>query len=96
MIRDVNGYSTHLHHIWFYVMPRRTIAILGIAAVWFFVLRPLRLFNQQGNRFHNESLTGGASATPSLLKQTPPRAWAVLDTNDSENGSRRSLLSRRR
>ena len=37
-------------------------------------------FNQQGRRFHNESLTGGASATPALLAQNPPHAWAILDT----------------
>ncbi len=37
-------------------------------------------FNQQGKRFHNESLTGGASATPALLRQNPPHAWAILDT----------------
>ena len=36
--------------------------------------------NQQGRRFHNESLTGGASATPTLLAQTPPHAWAIADT----------------
>jgi succinate dehydrogenase/fumarate reductase flavoprotein subunit len=37
-------------------------------------------FNQQGKRFHNESMTGGASATPALLAQNPPHAWAILDT----------------
>src|SRR5258706_13893977 len=35
---------------------------------------------QQGKRFHNESRTGGASATPALLAQTPPHAWGIADT----------------
>jgi succinate dehydrogenase/fumarate reductase flavoprotein subunit len=36
--------------------------------------------NQQGRRFHDESLTGGASASPALFRQTPAHAWAILDT----------------
>jgi succinate dehydrogenase/fumarate reductase flavoprotein subunit len=36
--------------------------------------------NQGGRRFHDESTTGGASASPALMRQTPPHAWAILDT----------------
>jgi predicted oxidoreductase len=36
--------------------------------------------NQQGRRFHDESTTGGASASPALMRQNPPHAWAILDT----------------
>jgi succinate dehydrogenase/fumarate reductase flavoprotein subunit len=35
--------------------------------------------NQQGRRFHDESLYGGNSATPALLRQNPLHAWAILD-----------------
>lgn len=81
MIRELGGYFTHMEHIWFYVyatpdyrdpQERRGLVFrLTPGYVW---------FNQQGRRFHNESLTGGASATPALLAQNPPHAWAILDT----------------
>ena len=81
MIREVNGYFTHMDAIWFYVYAtpdyrdpkgrRGLVFRLTPGYVW---------FNQQGKRFHNESLTGGASATPALLAQKPPHAWAILDT----------------
>ena len=35
--------------------------------------------NQQGRRFHNEALSGGATATPAFLAQDPCHAWAILD-----------------
>jgi flavocytochrome c len=81
MIRELGGYLTHMDHIWFYVyatpdyhdpQERRGLVFrLTPGYIW---------FNQQGNRFHNESLTGGASATPALLRQNPPHAWAIVDT----------------
>ena len=81
MIRELNGYFTHMDHIWFYVYAtpdyrdpkgrRGLVFRLTPGYIW---------FNQQGSRFHNESLTGGASATPALLRQNPPHAWATLDT----------------
>lgn len=81
MIRELGGYFTHMDNIWFYVYAtpdyrdpqgrRGLVFRLTPGYIW---------FNQQGNRFHNESLTGGASATPALLRQNPPHAWAVLDT----------------
>ncbi len=81
MIRELGGYFTHMDNIWFYVYAtpdyrdpqgrRGLVFRLTPGYIW---------FNQQGNRFHNESLTGGASATPALLRQNPPHAWAILDT----------------
>jgi predicted oxidoreductase len=82
MIRQLGGYFTHMEHIWFYVYAtpdyrdpeqRRGLVFRMVPGyVW---------FNQQGRRFHNESLTGGASATPALLAQNPPHAWAIADTS---------------
>jgi len=81
MISEVDGYFTHMENIWFYVYAtpdyrdprgrRGLVFRLTPGYIW---------FNQQGKRFHNESLTGGASATPALLAQNPPHAWAILDT----------------
>jgi flavocytochrome c len=81
MIEELGGYFTHMEHIWFYVYAtpdyrdpheRRGLVFRMVPGyIW---------FNQQGKRFHNESLTGGASATPALLAQNPPHAWALADT----------------
>ena len=81
MIRECGGYFTHMDCIWFYVYatpdyrdPRQRRGLV------FRMVPGYIWFNQQGRRFHNESLTGGASATPALLAQTPPHAWAIADT----------------
>ena len=81
LIQELGGYFTHMDCIWFYVyatpdyrdpQQRRGLVFRMVPGyIW---------FNQQGKRFHNESLTGGASATPALLAQTPPHAWAIADT----------------
>jgi hypothetical protein len=81
MIKELGGYFTHMDHIWFYVyatpdyrdpQQRRGLVFRQVPGyIW---------FNQQGRRFHNESVTGGASATPALLAQNPPHAWAICDT----------------
>ena len=81
MIKELGGYFTHMEHIWFYVYAtpdyrdphqRRGLVFRMVPGyIW---------FNQQGRRFHNESMTGGASATPALLAQNPPHAWAIADT----------------
>ena len=81
MIKELGAYFTHMDHIWFYVYatpdyrdPRQRRGLV-------FRLTPGYIwFNQQGKRFHNESLTGGASASPAVLAQDPPHAWAILDT----------------
>src|SRR5215831_6570502 len=80
LIREHGGYFTHMSEIWFYVYAtpdprdpagRRGLVFRGTPGyIW---------FNQHGRRFHDESLTGGASATPALLRQNPPHAWAILD-----------------
>src|SRR5258706_2334402 len=81
LIQELGGYFTHMDCIWFYVyatpdyrdpQQRRGLVFRMVPGyLW---------FNQQGKRFHNESRTGGASATPALLAQTPPHAWAIADT----------------
>jgi len=80
LIAELGGYFTHMDHIWFYVYAtpdyrdpqgrRGLVFRLTPGYIW---------FNQQGRRFHDESRTGGASATPALLRQNPPHAWAILD-----------------
>lgn len=81
MIRNLGGYFTHIDQIWFYVYatpdyrdPRQRRGLV------FRMVPGYLWFNQQGRRFHNESLTGGASASPALLAQNPPHAWAIADT----------------
>jgi len=81
LVRDAGGYLTHMEEIWFYVYAtpdyrdptgRRGLVFRGTPGyIW---------VNQQGRRFHDESLTGGASASPAVLRQDPPQAWAILDT----------------
>lgn len=81
LVSGIGGYLTHMDHIWFYVYatpdyrdPRGRRGLV-------FRLTPGYIWvNQQGRRFHNESRSGGASATPALLAQNPPHAWAILDT----------------
>lgn len=80
LVRELGGYFTHMENIWFYVYAtpdyrdpqgRRGLVFRQTPGyIW---------FNQQGRRFHDESRTGGASATPALLAQNPPHAWAILD-----------------
>jgi flavocytochrome c len=36
--------------------------------------------NQRAERFHNESLRGGASGATALLAQDPPRCWSIIDS----------------
>jgi flavocytochrome c len=81
LIRDLGGYFTHMDHIWFYVYAtpdyRDSAGRRGLV----FRMTPGYIWvNQGGRRFHEESRTGGASATPALLAQNPPHAWAILDT----------------
>jgi predicted oxidoreductase len=81
MIKALGGYFTHMEDIWFYVYATPDYRDVRERRGLVFRLVPGYLwFNQQGKRFHNESVTGGASATPALLRQNPPHAWAVADT----------------
>jgi predicted oxidoreductase len=80
MVRTVGGYLTHMDAIWFYVyatpdyrdpMQKRGLVFRQAPGyIW---------VNQQGRRFHNEALSGGNSASPALLAQTPRHAWAIVD-----------------
>ncbi len=81
LVRDLGGHLTHMEEIWFYVYAtpdyrdpteRRGLVFRGTPGyIW---------VNQQGRRFHDESLTGGASGSPAVFRQDPPHAWAILDT----------------
>lgn len=81
LVKEAGGYLTHMDHIWFYVYAtpdyrdprgRRGLAFRQAPGyIW---------VNQQGKRFHNESLSGGNSASPALLAQNPRHAWAIVDT----------------
>ncbi len=80
LIREAGGYLTHMDHIWFYVYAtpdyrdpaqRRGLVFRQVPGnIW---------VNQQGRRFHNEARSGGNSATPALMAQTPRHAWAIMD-----------------
>ena len=81
LARDLGAQLTHMEHIWFYAHAtpdyrdpggkRGLVFRMDLDTIW---------VNQQGKRFHNESLYGGNSATPALLRQNPRHAWAILDT----------------
>ena len=80
LISELGGYFTHMDHIWFYVYATPDYRDPQGRRGLVFRLTPGYIWvNQKGRRFHNESLTGGASATPALLAQNPPHAWAILD-----------------
>jgi flavocytochrome c len=80
MIKELGGYFTHMDHIWFYVYATPDYRDPQQRRGLVFRMTPGYVWvNQQGKRFHNESITGGASATPALLTQNPPHAWAILD-----------------
>ncbi len=86
MVRKVGAYLTHMDAIWFYVYAtpdyldptQRRGLVFRQAPGYIWV-------NQQGRRFHNETLSGGNSASPALLAQTPRHAWAVVDTPMTAN-----------
>jgi predicted oxidoreductase len=80
-VRQAGGYLTHMDHIWFYVYAtpdyRDPAQRRGLV---FRVVPGYIWVNQQGRRFHNEALSGGNSATPALMAQSPRHAWAIMDT----------------
>jgi len=80
MVRDAGGYLTHMDHNWFYMYAtpdyRDPAQNRGLA----FRMVPGYIWvNQQGRRFHNESVSGGNSGSLALMAQTPKHGWAVMD-----------------
>ena len=81
LLRQVGGHLMHMDHVWFYAYAtpdyrdptqRRGLVCRQIPGyIW---------VNQQGHRFHNEAESGGNSASPALLAQTPRHSWAIVDT----------------
>ena len=81
MVRQVGGYLTHMDHIWFYVYATPDYRDSAQRRGLVFRLVPGNIWvNQQGRRFHNEANSGGNSATPALMAQSPRHAWAIMDT----------------
>lgn len=82
LVRQAGGYLTHMDHIWFYVYATPDYRDPDQRRGLVFRQAPGYIWiNQQGRRFHNESLSGGNSATPALMAQDPRHAWAVVDTS---------------
>ena len=81
ILREAGARLTHMDHVWFYCYAtpdykeanghRGIVCRHSPGYVW---------VNQQGKRFHNESLSGGNSASPALLAQSPRHSWAIVDT----------------
>jgi predicted oxidoreductase len=70
-----------MDHIWFYVYATPDYRDGAQHRGLVFRMVPGYIWvNQQGRRFHNEALSGGNSATPALLAQSPRHAWAIMDT----------------
>ncbi|MBB44098.1 MAG: hypothetical protein CMM44_10085 [Rhodospirillaceae bacterium] len=86
MVKKVGGYLTHMNHVWFYCYStpdykdqkaQRGLVCRHIPGyIW---------VNQQGKRFHNESLSGGNTMSPAVLRQSPPHCWAIVDTPMKKN-----------
>ncbi|MFH1488216.1 MAG: FAD-dependent oxidoreductase [Pseudomonadota bacterium] len=80
-LQRVGAYMTHLDYLWFYVYAtpdyRDPRGRRGLVFRW----TPGYIWvNQQGRRFHNETRSGAAAATPVFMAQNPRHAWAVMDT----------------
>jgi len=81
LVREAGGYLTHMDHIWFYVYATPDYRDPAQRRGLVYRLVPGNIWvNQQGRRFHNEALSGGNSASPALLAQSPRHAWAIMDT----------------
>jgi predicted oxidoreductase len=80
VVRDAGGYLTHMDHNWFYAYAtpdyRDPAQSRGLA---FRQVPGYIWVNQQGGRFHNEEISGGNSASPALMAQTPRHAWAIME-----------------
>jgi flavocytochrome c len=86
ILEEAGGYLTHMDHVWFYVNATPDyLDPTGLRGL-VFRLTPGQIWvNQQGSRFHNEVLIGGATATPAFMVQNPRHAWAVLDMPMTRN-----------
>jgi predicted oxidoreductase len=81
LVREAGGYLTHMDHIWFYIYATPDYRDPAQRRGLVFRLVPGNIWvNQQGRRFHNEAMSGGNSASPALLAQSPRHAWAIMDT----------------
>jgi flavocytochrome c len=77
---EIGAYLTHLEQVWFYAYATPDYRDPAGERGLVFRLREDHIWvNQQGQRFHDESRNGGASATPAVLRQNPQHAWAVFD-----------------
>jgi flavocytochrome c len=80
LVRQAGGYLTHMDHNWFYAYAtpdyRDPSQTRGLA---FRQVPGYIWVNQQGRRFHNEEISGGNSASPALMAQTPRHAWAIME-----------------
>ena len=80
LARALGAKFTHMGEVWFYAYATPDYRDPGGKRGMVFRLRADYLWvNQQGRRFHDESLCGGSTATPALLKQSPRHAWSILD-----------------
>jgi predicted oxidoreductase len=81
LIGQAGGIFTHMDHIWFYVYATPDYRDPAQRRGLVFRLVPGYIWvNQQGRRFHNEARSGGNSASPALMAQSPRHAWAIMDT----------------
>ena len=81
IVSKAGGYLTHMDHIWFYVYATPDYRDPAQRHGLVFRQVPGNIWvNQQGRRFHNEALSGGNSASPALMAQSPRHAWAIMDT----------------
>jgi predicted oxidoreductase len=78
MLESVGAQFTQLDAVWMYPYgtpdprdPARGLAVRSVAGeLW---------INDDGERFHDEQLRGGATGTTALLAQPHGRCWSVID-----------------
>ncbi|MBI2756786.1 MAG: FAD-binding protein [Chloroflexi bacterium] len=88
LLARVGAQFVNLDVVWMY--PYATPDYLDEASARGLVCRGLKgeiWVNQQGVRFHNENLRGGATGTPALLRQSPPTCWTIVDARIADGYS---------